>query len=329
MKILVTGGTGFIGSHLVGHLLARGYHVRCLIRKESNRSYIDDKGVEFFYGDLLARESLEPAVKGIDCVVHLAAIQTGATGREQFLRVNVSGTKNLIEATYRFVPTLKKFVHVSSISAVGPRDNATPLTEDSPCAPADHYGESKLGAEQTVLDYRRKVPLIIIRPPLVYGPRDDNRFGVLRYAKIAKRGFRLMRADAEIYTSIIHVSDLCEGLIKAVETRNAAGEKYFLCNEHPTSCGDISALSAAALQRSVKEIVIPSIILDARSFVKGLYRKVTGNDDPGKRQGLKAGPQHWICDGAKARRELDFEPAIPLSEGIKETVLWYQERGWL
>ena len=329
MEILVTGGTGFIGSHLVERLQAKGYHVRCLVRKESNGLCRDNKGVELFYGDVLRRESLEPAVRGIGSVVHLAAVQRGAVGKAQFFQVNVSGTKNLIEAVSRFAPNLRKFVHVSSISAVGPRNDATPLTEESPCAPVDPYGESKRGAEQAVLDCRKKVPLVIIRPPLVYGPRDVNRFGVLRYAKIAKRGFRFVRADTETYTSIIHVSDLCEGLIKAVETRRAEGEKYFLCNEHPASYGDIAEWSAAALQRSVKEIVIPSFVLDTRAFIKALYGKVTGNDDPANRHGVRTMPRYWICDGSKARRDLDFEPVIPLPDGIKATVLWYRERGWL
>jgi nucleoside-diphosphate-sugar epimerase len=329
MEILVTGGTGFIGSHLVERLQAKGDRVRCLVRTKSHPLHIDTNGVELFYGDLLRKESLEPAVKGVDAVVHLAAVQGGTQGKEQFFQVNVTGTKNLIEAASRFAPNLRKFVHVSSISAVGPRDDTTPLTEESPCAPVDFYGESKLAAEEAVLDYRKKVPLLTVRPPLVYGPRDSNRFGLLRYAKIAKRGFRFMRGDAETYTSIIHVSDLCEGLIKAVETRRAEGEKYFLCNEHPASYGDIAGWSAAALQRSVKEIVIPSFILDTRAFIKALYGKLTGRDALVKRQGLRAMPRHWICDGSKAQRELEFEPVIPLPEGIRETVLWYRDRGWL
>lgn len=105
MNILVTGGTGFIGSHLVDHLLARGYRVRCLIRRNSNLTCIQNKGVEFVYGDLLDKKNLEPAVKGIEYVFHLAALSMGSIHKE-FYRVNVSGTRNLLEVCCGLIPDL-------------------------------------------------------------------------------------------------------------------------------------------------------------------------------------------------------------------------------
>jgi nucleoside-diphosphate-sugar epimerase len=329
MDVLVTGGTGFIGSHLVELLLARGYHVRCLITRDSDLSYVRGKGVELLQGDILDIKSLEAAVKGVEYVVHLAAVQTGAIDREQFFKVNASGTGNLLEASTQFAPDLKKFIHVSSISAVGPRSGKEPATEDSPCSPVDYYGESKLAGEEIALAYSKKLPLIIIRPPLVYGPRDRNRFGVLRYAKMAKKGFYLTRGGEKAYTSIIHVGDLAEGLIKAVESGKAEGEKYFLCNEDPASSEEISQLSAAALERRVKKIVIPSFILDSRAFLEKLYGKVKGDGSPGRRRGFKSPPQHWVCDGSRARQELGFQARTPLPDGIKETVLWYSRQGWI
>lgn len=325
MIVLVTGGSGFIGSHLAEHLLSRGHTVRCLVRKTSNVSVLNDKQVELYYGDILHPESIEPAVKGAGMVYHLAAAMTGDYAREDFFRVNVSGTRNLLDACTRFASDCAKFVYVSSISASGPRHDMTALTEDSPCRPVDCYGESKLQAEETVLQYRSKVPLVIIRPPLVYGPGDKNPLTVLRHMRMVSRGFYIVRGSEKRYTSIIYVRDLAEGLVLAGESIRSGGQTYFMCNEKPVTYEDICQLTAKALQKKAVRIRIPSFIFTGRKSLLRILDRLM------KTERLKRidRPPHWICDGSKAHKELGFFARTPLPDGIRDTALWYKEHGWL
>ncbi len=329
MNILVTGGTGFVGSHLVEHLLDRGYRVRCLVRRNSSLTYLSNSDVEFVYGDIRINKSLEAAMRGVDYVFHLAAVHGGTIAKEEFYEVNVLGTKNLLEVCYRFAPKLRKFIHVSSLSAVGPRKNQRPLTEDSPCFPIGRYGQSKLGGEKIAIEYNNKFPIIIIRPPLVYGPRDRSEYNVLRYMKKVKKGFYLIRGSKKEYFSIIYVKDLVEGLLLAAESNKSEGQKYFLCNEKPTTYEEICTLTGGALQKKYIKIIVPLLILDARMFCKELYARMTNKGQLTKMQGLKKTPQHWICDSSRAKIELGCQPKTSLAEGIEKTALWYSKHGWI
>lgn len=327
MNILVTGGTGFIGSHLVEYLLTKGHDVRCLVKQDDDTRYISNKGVEFVYGDICDSHSVEEAAKGVEYVYHLAAVQRGSVTQEEFYRVNASGTRNILEACYKNAPNMRKFVHVSSISAVGPRNVVQALTEDSPCRPVDHYGESKLSGEEVAIEYMSKLPLVIVRPPLVYGPRDMNQLTVLRYMKMVTKGFYFIRGSGKRYTSIIFVKDLVEGLITVAHNDASTGQKYFLCDELPTSYDVICELTASALKRKAIKITVPSILIDAKNMVTGFYK----NNDKRKarHQNSNKYSLHWVCDGSKAKRELGYQTRTLLPDGIYMTVNWYRENGWL
>ncbi|KKL23602.1 hypothetical protein LCGC14_2423750, partial [marine sediment metagenome] len=296
MNAAITGGTGFIGSHLAERLVSSGYRVRCLVRKGSDLHNISGLDVEVFYGDMRDVDSLKPVVEGADYVFHLAALTLGNT-REDFFRVDVTGTENLLNACIIHAPHLKKFVHVSSISAVGPRSGIETLSKDPPCRPIDYYGESKSAGEKIALEYRNRIPLTIIRPSTVYGPRDNNPFTVLRYMKMVRRGFYLLRGSEKQYISAIFVSDVVDGIVIAAENDISRGQKYFLCNEKITSYDEICKLTSEALQRKAIKIRVPDFVLNARAFLK--------------RKRPEGGPlshtRHWICSSAKAKRDLGIE----------------------
>lgn len=314
MNVAITGGTGFIGSHLAERLVNYGYKVRCLVRKDSDLRNISGLDVELFYGDTRDADSLKPVVEGADYVFHLAALTVGKT-REDFFRVNVTGTENLLNTCTIHAPHLKKFVHVSSISAVGPRSGIETLSEDSPCFPIDYYGESKLAGEKVAQGFRNRIPLTIIRPSMAYGPRDNNPFTVFRYTKMVRRGFYLLRGSEKRYISAIFVNDLVDGMVTAARDDISKGRKYFLCNEKITTYDEICKLISQALQRKAIRIRVPDFVLNARAFLN--------------RKRPLPHTLHWICSGARAKRDLGTEALTPLSDGIKKTVLWYLRHGWI
>ena len=180
---LVTGGQGFIGSHLCGRLISAGHRVRVLARPSSGLTNLDGLPVEVVRGDLTGDGSLAQAVAGVDWVFHLAGALKGFS-QEELLRVNRDGTKRLVEACAAHTPDLSRFVLVSSLAAAGPSaSGGLPRTEDAPPAPLTWYGKSKLEAEMVVL--KAGLPFTILRPPIVFGPRDRD---VFSYFQIAKAG---------------------------------------------------------------------------------------------------------------------------------------------
>src|ERR1041385_4347690 len=175
MLVLITGATGFIGSHLAEELHKKGYKLRCLVRKTSNLVWLEHLPVEYVYGDLFDEEILKKSGKGVDYIYHVAGL-TKAKTREEYFRGNHLATKNLFHAAREAKSNLKRFVLVSSLAAVGPSLNGSPVDERTAYHPITAYGESKMEAEKECLNAAHSVPMTIARPPAVYGPRDKDVF---------------------------------------------------------------------------------------------------------------------------------------------------------
>ena len=183
----MTGGTGFIGSHTVEQLLAEGYRVRCLIRPQQvNLRWLQGLPVDLVKGDLMNPASISKCIEDADYIIHIAGI-TKAKHKSEFFTGNVTTTNNLLLAASQ-LKHLKKFCFISSLTAVGPSVTGIPLTEVSPCHPLTVYGKSKLEAEQVCKQFSDTLPIVIIRPPAVFGPRDTD---ILEIFKWVSRGLGL------------------------------------------------------------------------------------------------------------------------------------------
>src|SRR5438105_10238363 len=170
MRVLLTGGSGFLGSFVAEQLAAEGHVVRALVRPRSERKVLDKlPRVELAPGAIEDRASLGAAVDGVDAVVHVAGI-VKARRPAEFFEVNTQGTRNLLEAAMR--RPVPRFVYVSSLAAVGPSADGTPVPDDVEPRPVTHYGRSKLEAERAVLAAKDRLHVTVVRPPLIYGPRD-------------------------------------------------------------------------------------------------------------------------------------------------------------
>lgn len=320
MKALVTGATGFIGSHLVEELLRRGYSVTCLARKTSNLRWIEGLDISLVYGDCAEKESLLDTVADFDYVFHLAGL-TKARVKEDFFCVNAKGTENLVQALVEKNFNIKRFVYLSSLTATGPSKNGTPVDENIETEPVSSYGKSKLEGERIVLKYKDFLPITIIRPPAVYGPRDRD-FYV--FFKMLKKGF--FPYWGKCYYSLLYVDDLVRGMILSAETKEAEGRTYFL-SDSVYSNEEIAKVISSALGAKAIRLRIPKSIMPLFATIGERLNRQSSIINKDKIKELNY--SHWTCDSSKAKRELGFVPKVGIKEGIKWTADWYRIHRWL
>jgi len=320
MKALVTGATGFIGSHLCEELVRRDYEVTCLIRKTSNLKWIENINLKFVLGDCTDRESLLNAVADFDVVFHLAGL-TKSRSTDDFFCINAKGTENLINAVAEKNKKLKRFIYLSSLAAAGPSNNGSPLREDSEPSPVSNYGKSKLEGEKAVLRHKDSIPVTILRPPAVYGPRDEDFF---IFFKLIKKG--VFPYWGKCYYSLLYVDDLVQGMLLSAENKDAEGEIYFLSNSKSYTGEELAMEIASALNVGITQIKIPRFVMPFLAFVSERINK-KGIINRDKIKELRH--SHWICDASKAMEKLGFIPKVKIKEGIKWTADWYRIHRWL
>jgi nucleoside-diphosphate-sugar epimerase len=321
MKALVTGATGFIGSHLVEELIKKGYGVTCLVRKTSQLKWVEGLEINILYGDCEDGDSLKHIPADLDYVFHLAGL-TKARRDGDFFCVNVKGTENLLTAVAARAPRVKRFVHLSSLAAAGPSRNGSPLNESSHPMPVSSYGKSKLESEGVIMRYRNALPVTVIRPPVVYGPRDRD-FYVL--FKMLKKGF--YPYWGKCYYSLLYVDDLVRGVIMAAEEREAEGGMYFLSDGKIYSNEDIVNEIAKVLDTKIMKMRIPRMFLAV--LVRISDRMGGGTSIINKDKLKELNYCHWTCDSSKASKDFKFVPKVTIKEGIKWTADWYRIHQWL
>jgi nucleoside-diphosphate-sugar epimerase len=319
--LLVTGGTGFIGSHLVDRLAGEGRPVRCLVRRTSQVSKLP-RGVELAYADLASGQGLPEALRGVDTIIHLAGV-TKARVPADYQAGNTTATLGLLRAA----GDIRRLVHVSSLAAAGPSMSGGQLDEDGPPHPISEYGRSKLAAEQAV----RQSPLwpktIIVRPPVVYGPRDTDVYQVIR---AATRGWIPRIGRAERRFSLIYVADLVAGLLAAAEPQHPAGRTYFIAHPEPVSWEQFGHTVARLAGRTARTITVPEGVAYAVGLWGELWTRLSGKPGVLSRDKVAdACCPGWVCDPRRAQRELGIRAATSLEEGLRCTLQWYREAGWL
>jgi dihydroflavonol-4-reductase len=315
--MLVTGATGFIGSHLIKKLAARGERVRCLVRRQAALP----PEAETAYGDLASGQGLDEALRGVDSVIHLAGVTKALTPADYYVG-NARATENLARAlSGRSV----RLVHVSSLAAIGPSPDGAPVAEDSEPHPYSNYGKSKLEGERVV---RRLVPdAVIVRPPVVYGPRDTDVFQLL---KSISKGLVLEISGGERWFSAIYVEDLVEGLLAAVRSPNGAGRAYFLAYSKPATWRELSGAAARIMGRTPRVLRIAPGLAMVVGYGAELWARVTRKPGIISREKVaEAQCMNWTCDTRRAAAELGFQARTPLEAGLAQTLAWYKEAGWL
>ena len=324
-KAFVTGGTGFIGSHLVEALLRRGLgEVRCLVR--TRRKWLEGLPIREVRGDLFDEALVADAVRDVDYVYHNGGV-TRARDDAVFQEANVEATLRLMETLARVNPGVRRVVVTSSLAVVG--RSADPVaTEESPMQPLSRYGASKARMEEALSAWRDRLPIAIVRPSTVYGPREADLYAFFRMANM---GFCPVVGDTrEPAMSLVHARDLVRGMIAAAETPGVAGETFFLGGEALYSWRDLKEAAAAALGRNALTVPVPPPLVSlSGALVEGVFR-LWGSLPPFHRE--KAREIRYACKMCsidKARRLLEYRPALSLKEGVADTIAWYRAQGWL
>jgi dihydroflavonol-4-reductase len=324
--ILVTGANGFVGSHLTEALLTRGYRVRCMIRRSSDLTFVRHLPVEWAYADVREPDSLRQACRGVSAVCHCAGC-TRALDEETFLRVNAGGTEALARACVELNHGLGRFLFVSSQAAAGPSRAADDYVDERcPPRPLTWYGRSKWLAEQALHELEPALPLTIVRPSAVLGPRDVD---FLAYFELVKRRLSLQLGRRERQVSLIFVQDLVELLVLALESDVAVGQTYFGCGP-AHSYAELSAAIGRALGRRSLRVTVPELALTPIALGGRVWGRVTGRPALlNEQRVLDLGQPYWLCCGDKARQDLGFVPRTDLDTAVRETATWYLDNEWL
>jgi len=322
-KTLITGATGFIGKHLATALTKRERKLKCLVRKTSRIKFLEQLGAELVYGDLNDINSLKTALHDVDTIYH-AAGEVFAAQEENYYRVNVSGLKNLLEACSN--ASVKKLIHFSSSSATGPNPQRdVPVTEDSPCRPITPYGMSKLEGEKVICQLSKQyhIPIIIIRPPLVYGPGVSQSSRVLMFLNLINKGLFRTIGDGNNLVSLCYIDNLIHGLLLAEAEKKAEGQIYFLSDSRPYTVNEIATTIAQEQGNPIPAAHIPLWAATPLSMGLGILSKLFGFNSPLTRNTVKELKNNWFVDISKAQKELGYQPRVEFKDGVRKTVEWF------
>lgn len=338
MKALITGASGFLGTHLAQALVAQGHQVTALVRPASECRELTALGVALVQGDVTVPASLTSAVAAADVVYHLAGL-IKAFNQAEFLRVNEQGTRNVAEAAAaRITPPV--LVAVSSLAAAGPSPTGGKRTELDTPRPVSNYGRSKRAGELAAMALASRVPLSIVRPPVVFGPHDPSMATVFRM--VSRRGIYLVPGRKPRRLSLIHVTDLVTALMMVAERgervapntngeANAASGCYYVADDvHPTF-DELGQLIGRAVGREHVRILHSGPLMNygaaGASEIFSRLRRRPSIFNVDKIREMLAGS--WTCAADRIRAELGFTVGAPLEDRLRETGDWYRREGWL
>lgn len=328
MNYLITGATGFVGPYLIKKLISEGHTCRCLVRPGSEKKIPYASDVENVHGDITNPTSLTGIAENMDCLLHLATLghMSNFTVTEaMFHAINVQGTINIMKEALR--AGVAKIVHCSTVAAMGICDEI-PSTENTHCKPHHPYGRSKLKAEHEVkrMVVENGLPAAIIRFSMVYGPGDPR--DILKLTRMAKKGLFPKVGNRPKLTPLIHVKDAVDGLILAAE-KGVPGEIYLITNKQSEPFDRIRGIIQEALGVKKRTLYVPEwAALTLATLIEKTFGLI-GKSPPLSRKNIESTLADRVFSVEKAIRELGFDSKVDPAEGLRDTILWYKEKGWV
>jgi nucleoside-diphosphate-sugar epimerase len=326
MKVLLTGASGFVGSHILDSLRARNLPTVVLLRATSDRRFLGNHlhGLEVRTGSIDDLDSLNQALTGITQVIHCAG-RTKALRSSEFFEANQTGTQKVVSAVNEHRGEVRRLIHLSSLAASGPTTDARPASEEDPPRPVSTYGRSKLAGE---LEVRNKcqVDYTIIRPPAVYGPRDEGFLSMFR----AVKSHLLPRPSERQALSLVYVKDLANAIVTCLDHPKAAGKVYFVAPREIVTARRMAKEIARQMRHWTIPCPLPAVILWPVCLFEQLRGWVTGKAsllNLQKFAELRA--PGWVCDPSRLEREIGFKCGTTLERGVAESLAWYAQERWL
>jgi nucleoside-diphosphate-sugar epimerase len=320
MRVAVTGATGFVGGHLAEALLARGDRVKALAR--SPAPGLVEAGAEIVTGTLDDAAALGRLVEGAEVVHHVAGA-IAARSESELMRVNGEGTARLAEAAR--AAGVRRFVYVSSLAVSGPSARGRPLDDAGPARPVTPYGRSKQAGEEATA--RSGAPFTIVRPPVVYGPRDE---ALLLLFRLARRGLVPLPGDGAQELSLIFAPDLARALLAAAASPGAEGRTYHAAHPEVATQRELVHSIGRATGGPVRTLTLPALFVRALLAVSGAAERMAGRVtflEPSKAAELLA--PAWTCSSEALARDTGWRAEVGLTAGLGQTARWYREAGWL
>lgn len=326
MRVLVTGGTGFLGGHLVERLVGQGNKVRALVRSTSDTSRLRTLGIELAEGDVTDRVSVMEAVRGTEVVYHAAALASDWGTYKQFYRVNVEGTQNVIDAC--LAERVHRLVHVSTQSVIFAFDDHRGTDESYPI-PArhrDHYSATKAEAERRVLEaHSGALFTSAVRPHVIWGPRDTKILP--RIEDLARKKQLMLVGGGEAQISLSYVDNVIDGLLLCAERDAAGGEAFFIVDREPVDVQRFVSRLCEAIGAPPPTRSIPyGIAFTAATFLEWIW-KILGKSSPPpiSRYGVAVLGRNMVFRWEKAHRLLGYTPVIDFEEGMRRIRQWKAE----
>lgn len=324
----VTGASGFIGRRLLPVLLDRGYAVRALVRdpQKLKLDHGSRENLEVVQGDCLLSGLWEKGVRGADFVFHLAGV-TKARHPSEYQKGNVDAVHSLFRVVLNSGGGPKRVVHVSSLAAMGPSHGPEPPESFPSPRPVTRYGRTKLLGEVAARAYGDRVPLTIVRPPVVFGPGDTD---VLKFFRSVSRGvIPVVGHDGKLF-SLVYADDLAKGMVDAAESPSAEGKSYFLCYPEPLRWSEFGAIAAEAMGRQCRTLRLPLWAARAAAFFSECASRVSGKPTILNLEKTKEiACDYWVCSSERARSDFGYSESGDVAWAVGKTVAWYADRGFL
>ena len=318
----MTGGTGFVGAHLVRALVARGDAVTCLVRSPAKAAALGWRDVRTVPGTMDDAAALRAGCAGADVIYHVAGA-IAARDAADFMRVNRDATANLLEAAHVNPP--RRFLYVSSQAAGGPNPRGQSIDEMRPPAPVTHYGRSKLAAEELVR--AAPFPWTIVRPAVVYGEWDRE---LLKVFKLAATGIAPVFGDGRQELSIVYAGDLADAFVAAATAPAAANHVYYAAHPASITSGALVRAIGAALGKRVRLVPIPGVVARALLSIIGGLASVAGRTTVlSADKAAEFLAPAWTCRPGALQRDTGWRAKVELGDGLARCAAWYRERGWL
>ena len=322
MKAFVTGGTGFVGAHLVQALRARGDQVTCLVRNAAKAHALGWSDVRLVRGDLDDAAALREGCAGAEVIYHVAG-RISARDTDEFMRVNRDGTANVLEAATHAPPG--RFVLVSSLAVAGPTTPGKPIDETRSPSPVTPYGQSKLAAELLVRAEARS--WTIVRPPTVYGEWDHE---VLKVFRLARTGVAPVFGDGSQELSVIYAGDLAAALVAAATAPATANRVYYAAHPVVTTSRDLVRAIGRAVGREPRIVPLPGVLARGLLWTIGTIAHLAGRATllSGDKAAEFLAPA-WTCRPDALTRDAGWRAVTDLETGLRRTAAWYRREGWL
>jgi len=326
MNVLITGSSGFIGSHLAEELVKKGYNVKCLVRKTSNIENLKKLGVELVYGELTNKDSLARAVDDVDIVYHLGAVLGSFNEPKELIwNVNVNGTKNILDESFKH--GVKKFIHFSTFLVYGytkkPANEKTPYS-----APTTYYGETKRESEKIVEEYMDKgMSTVIIQPTVIHGAGLD--FGFANLFKAIQDGKFMFIGNGDNLLHLGYIDNLIEGVLLASESEKAIGKKYIIGDEKPLPFKVVVGYMAGILGVKMPRIHLPEVVARVSIPPLKILSLITAKQPILTSERINFIVKNQAGDISKIKNELGFKPRISSRDGLELTIEHYKKIGFL